>query len=371
EPAVFEDNGGNIWLFWSSRRTGTWKIWYNQFDAATHEWGRAKTLTSALFADRESAAVFDRDGEKIWVFWSRKKSDGRWDIFYRMTTNFDFNSHPNIAAESGDSTWTDVTSLSPTPANYDNKEPSAILLGANNVELYFSSNRTDGWNIWSKTLTPATPGSDAQITSGQFTQRAPAVLKIDNQTTRLWLRSNESQIYTSSLYPLAKTMDSRYSGSTTVDTRNPAKISRRRNLQDVQHYSYDTGKQDMNWYARDTVGIYLTPDTEDETFVVRKQAQIQNVLQRFLPIQIRAVFILQQVYNELVYTYDRPEVTPQKLIGEQMIDTILSEVYRGLEDSSQDRVNFRFLRSWQAEPSPGQLNDAAFRLFLNRVAEGE
>ncbi|MGH7597046.1 MAG: hypothetical protein ACREOI_11885, partial [bacterium] len=42
EPAVFEDNGGNIWLFWSSRRTGTWKIWYNQFDAATHEWGRAK-----------------------------------------------------------------------------------------------------------------------------------------------------------------------------------------------------------------------------------------------------------------------------------------------------------------------------------------
>jgi hypothetical protein len=368
EPAAFEDSAGNVWLFWSSRRTGRWKIWYNRFDGTN--WGAAKILTTELDADREPAAVFDPVAARIWVFWSRRKSNGLWNIFYRTTTNLNFDTQT-------DADWTE-SELTPIPPDYENKEPAAILLGADNIDLFFSSNRTDGWNVWSKTITPGSQGSDEQITFGQFTQRAPASLQANSQTVRLWFRSNESQVYTSSLYPLAKTIDARYSGSTVVDMGNPAKISLRRNINDAQHYTYDTQKGEMNWYARDTVGVYLTPDSDDVQFVIRKKTQIQNILQRFLPIQLRAVLIIQEVYNELVYTYNNPEAAPQQVIGEQMIDTILSEVYRGLADGYLDRAGFRWLRTWQTGQPHGILPDLnvtppdlSFRLFLKGVAEGE
>jgi hypothetical protein len=271
-----------------------------------------------------------------------------------------------------------VTELAPTPTSYDNKEPAAMLLGTDTLELYFGSNRADGWHIWSKGLTPTAQGGDEQITSGQFTQRAPAVLKVSNQTVRLWFRNNQSQIYTSSLYPAAQTIDARYSGSTTVDTRNPAKISLRRNIQDVQHYTYDTGLEETDWYMRNTVGIYLTPDTDDQKLVVRNQNLIKNVLKRFLPIQVRAVFIIQQAYEEFIYTYDSPEADPQYLIGEQMIDTISGEVYTGLEDSYFDRAGFRWLGTWITGQPQGTLPDLSvtppdlsFRLVLKGVSEGK
>jgi phage tail-like protein len=371
EPTAFEDNAGNVWLFWSSRRDGDWRIWYNRFDAASGSWGAAKRLTSGI--DREPAVAFDPAGGaanqgKIWVFWSRKKSDGRLNIFYRTTTKIDFN-----ALADGD--WTELE-LIPPPTDYERREPSPVLLSTDNVELFFTANRRDGWHVWMNALTPAPLTEDRQITSGQFTSRAPAAVKT-GQGVRLWFRSSESQVYVSPSYPASQTIDARYAGSTTVDTRNAAKIGLRRNLQDTLRYTYDTGRADDDWYARDTVGIHLIPDTEDEGLILRKQSAIANVVRNFLPIQVRAVFIIQQVYVEYVYTYARPDATPQVLIGERMIDTILSEVYTGLSDSYRDRVDFRFVRTWRAGlPKKGVVDtsvtppDLSFRLFMRGVEEG-
>lgn len=337
EPVVCEGFDGNVWLFWSSRRTGVWKIWYNSFDITNHKWGGDKLLTIGLGADREPAVVFDPAGDgTIWVFWSRKKSDGHWNIFYRR------------GREQGKN-WTPPMEL-PAREGYDNKEPAAILLRMNNIELYFSSNCADGWNIWSNTFTPAPATNDVQITFGQFTQRAPAALKTDSQTVRLWFRSNESQVYASSLYPAAQTIDARYSGSTTVDARNPAKTKHRKKIQDVQHYTYDTGKTANNWYARDTVGIYLTPDTDDEALIMRSRDQIENVLKSFLPIQVRTVFIILTTYKELIYTYDFRKEKQQRLIDERFFDRTIPETYSGLSERYKDKApDWIWLRSWSEQ----------------------
>jgi hypothetical protein len=178
EPTCFLE-GNNVWLFWSSRRAGNWDVWYNRFDGAN--WGVAKQLTTAAEADREPCAVFDPTG-RIWVFWSRKKSDGLWNIFYRTTTQLNF----NVLA---DADWSPERELTPVPTTFENKEPAAVVTAANTVELFFASNVSDGWHIRSAVITPAVQAADQPHTSGQFSHRAPAALRIGN-ATRLWFRNN-------------------------------------------------------------------------------------------------------------------------------------------------------------------------------------
>lgn len=298
EPAVFEDNANNLWLFWSSRRSdggvglGRWRIWYNRCTAAG--WGDAKPLTSGVEADNEPAVVFDPAGGaptqgKIWVFWTRKKRNGRSNIFFRTTTKVDFDTLVELD-------WTE-TELMPAAGNSDRLEAAPLLLRPDNLELYFSSNEIDGWQIWMTALTPIPSVAPTQITTGQFTHRAAAAIR-SGQARRLFFRTDESQVYVSAYYPASQTIDARYAGSTTVDTRNPAKIGMQGNVQDVTTYTYDNGKRPLGLerkeqlYSRDTIGIYLTPDTADEKLIIRKQGAIANAVRSFLPIQIRVVFIV-------------------------------------------------------------------------------
>lgn len=377
DPAVLADNSGNVWVFWRSRPLTSQvagapsRLWYNRFDVVTRSWGTAKQLTTG--SDYEPAVAFDPGSGvvgqgRIWVTWSRKKVTDRWNIFHRTTTKIDFQTI-------GDSDWVEA-GLTPAPPDYDRREPAPVFTGSGRVELYFSSNRVDGWHVWFNTLSPAPAADEQQITSGQFTSRAPAAVGT-SQGVRVWFRNNASQGYTSPSYPASQTIDARYAGSTTADTRNATKMGLRGNLQDVLRYTYDTGREEDDWYARDTVGIYLTPDTDDEQLILRKQSTLANVVRRFLPIQVRAVFIIQQVYPEFVYTYALPGAVEPRFIGEQMVDSILSEIYAGAADSIVDRVGFNFTRTWvEGLPKKGVIDlavlppDLSFRLFMRGVEEG-
>jgi phage tail-like protein len=370
EPAAFEDEKGRIWLFWSSRRAGRWNIWYSQFDGA--QWSEARQLTDGKVAEREPAVLFDPSpGGRIWVFWSGRKENGRWNIFYRTTTNKSFEAIT-------ETDWNERELELDDQPEYDNQEPAAFLVDEDHAELYFSSNRADGHNVWSNLVSSTGAKSDQQITTGQFTHRAPAVLSGGDQLVRLWFRSNESRVYNSRLYPAARTSDARYSGSTTIDTRNPAKFSIRGSIKDVMHYTYDTKRENDNWYARDTVGIYLFPDTNDEALIIRKRDQIESLLRSFLPIQVRAVIIIQQVFPEIIYTYDYPDALEQTLIHEQMIDTVLGEAYKGVGEKYEDQVSFHWFRLWDKAHKDDTMPDLATqepdlsaRLFLKDVEEGD
>ena len=374
EPAAFEDATGNVWLFFSSLRSGAWAIWYTLFDGTA--WGAPKPLTQGNLPDREPAVLFDpAAGGRIWVFWSRKKANGLWNIFSRRTVKLDFNTL-------ADADWTEEE-MTPAPADFDNREPAPLLAGPDTIDLYFSSNRADGFNLWHKAVSSGGQGADAGVTGGQFTHRAPAPLALPNGNVSVWTRSNESQVYSSSLYPSAVTIDTRYAGSITGDTRNLTRLSLRGNFRDIQCYTYDTPRQDprqeaTRLYSRDTVGLYLTPDTNDEQFVVRSQELIANVLRRFLPIQVRAVFLIDLAYRDFVYSYDNPQASEPHFIEDRMIDTVLSEMIgANAVDGFEDRASFRFLRTFDAGQTSGVLPDLSvappnlsFRLPIQGVEEG-
>ena len=356
-------------MFFSSLRSGTWKIWYTRFDGTA--WGEPKQLTDSNLPDREPAVVFDpAAGGRIWVFWSRKEASGRWSIFSRRTTDLDFDTLENVE-------WTEEKITTDVP-KVDYREPAPLLDGPDSIDLYFSSNRADGFNIWRKSVSSTAQGADAAVTTGQFTHRAPTPLAVTGGGVSIFMRSNESQVYSSSLYPSAITIDTRYSGSTTSDTRNPARLSLRGSFRDIQRYTHDSPRQDprqeaARLYSRDTVGIYLTPDASDERLVVSSQHLIANVLRRFLPIQVRAVFLIDLAYREFVYSYDDPDPSEPRFIEERMIDTVLGEmVGNNLADEFEDRVSFRFLRTFAAGLTSGALAppDLSFRLPIKGVKEG-
>jgi hypothetical protein len=287
EPSTFQDGAGNVWLFWSSLRNGSWKIWYSRFNGSS--WGAPKVLTASSQPDREPFALFDSaSAGRIWVFWSRKKANGFWNIFFRTTTKLDFNTL-------ADADWTEFE-MSPAPTGYDNREAGAALSGPGSVDLYFASNRSDGWKIWNKPITPTSQGADAAITTGQFTHRAPVPLATGNGVLRLFFRGNDSVVYTSGRYAESATVDTRYAGSTTADTRNTARLSKRGSFDDIGHYTYDTPKtsddqEAKRLYSRDTVGVFLVPDTSDQQLINLDRQLIAGALPGLLPIQVRAVVL--------------------------------------------------------------------------------
>jgi phage tail-like protein len=372
EPSVCEDDAGGLWLFWSSRReAGRLKVLYSRFDGTT--WGSPRALTSGATADREPCALFDAAGSRLWVFWTGRRADGRKNIFWRTTTNLDFDSHIIDAG------WEEHELAVAPGARYDNYEPSAFVV-AGGAELFFSSNRSEGVHVWTNSVTPSAEQADAQLTQGQFTHSAPAALGLSDGGAKVWFRSNESLAYRSPLYPGSRTFDARYSGSTTIDTRDSAKFGISGRFDDTLHYLADTGRGNDNRYARDTVGVYLTPDTDDDSLIITKRDQIERVLRDFLPIQVRAVVIVQQVFPEAVYNYDRPATPPDapRFIGESWLDTRLGEVYKGLAEDYADKVNFHFFRLWARGVRPDELVNTgerpprlSARLFLRDVKEGD
>ena len=214
-----------------------------------------------------------------------------------------------------------------------------------------------------------TRGTGRRVAGHQRSDHAPRArdARASDGSARLSLRANESQLYSSRAYPSAITVDARYSGSTTVDFRNATRHSLRGNLDDLQRYTFDTRRFDTRrdpspaeqklhagLFARDVVGVYLTPDTEDQALILRQSRSFINALRRLLPIQVRVVFLLDQVNAEVIYSYGRPDVQPPITIGERMIDTILSEVIGGAADSHRDRApGVRFLRTWTPGDTTG------------------
>jgi hypothetical protein len=112
----------------------------------------------------------------------------------------------------------------------------------------------------------------------------------DGADTLLIYRSSESLRYVSALYGATESVDFRYAGSTTVDTRNTARLALRGSFDDPQTYVYDAGSQGLrtndDWYARDTVGVFLPAGTDEPTI-----SRLNRVLREFMPLTDRAVFI--------------------------------------------------------------------------------
>jgi hypothetical protein len=229
--------------------------------------------------------------QRLWLFWARHEPGGppgqsRWTIAYRIKQGL------NPAAAD----WSAVRLLpKAAPDNHD-REPSPILAADGNIELFWSSTRNGGWTLWRDTLDIAafTWGPPQQLTNTPFSNRAP--LAVDTGAgTLLAYRSNESLAYNSAVYGATRTLDARYGGTTTAHTRNTAKLVLRGKFEDFQAYTYDAGRNGVRTnddrIARDTIGLYLTPDIVDPAQIKAIVSRLANVLAEFMPITERAVFI--------------------------------------------------------------------------------
>lgn len=316
QPWAVTDTSNGLWLFWIELIGGQQQLRYNRHNGTN--WELQTAATFPLENGQDPRAVNDvfvlahsTDAtQPLWVFWTRQEASGvsggapqtRWQIAYRVKQGLD----PTVTSD-----WSEVRTLSWAAPGNDDREPSALVHEDSTIELFWSSTRSGSWSIWHTLLdtTTHTWGTAEPITTGSYSQRAPLCIT-DPEGTLLIYRSNQSLSYSSQVYGATDTTDFRYAGCTTVDTRNLTKLNLREQFDDIQTYTSvitsrgrPTNLDDWYaWYARrDTVGLYLTPTTEDPDLLQREQELLKNVLPQFLPIQTRVEFFLQPAEAEEIY----------------------------------------------------------------------
>jgi len=297
QPWAVTDTTGMLWLFWLELVGQQWQLRYNRYDGTN--WALAVPATFPLDAGTDPRVegppfvVFHPTdaAQRLWVFWARTEPVGAsgqrcWRIVYRVKASL----NPGAAD------WSTIRALPPGPAAAQDREPAAFVKANGDVELFWSSTRNGSWSIWRATVNRATQvwGPAEMVITSPYTQCDPLPIPIATGTMLVY-HANASVTYTSTVYGATETVDTRYAGSTTVDARNTAKRDLRGKFGDFQTYTYDSGQNgqrtNLDWYARDTIGLYVTPDTTDQAVIQRNHNLLRNALREFVPAPVRTVFI--------------------------------------------------------------------------------
>jgi Phage tail protein (Tail_P2_I) len=295
-PAAVADGTGGLWLFWLERTAGGWQLRYNRHDGTA--WQLATPQTMPLDGGVPPRVEDDlfvlchptSAQQRLWVFWARQDPGGppgqtRWSVAYRIKRGLD-----PAAAD-----WTQVATLPRTGAHHD-RQPAALVAADGGIEVFWSTTRHGGWSVDRATLAtgPLTWGATEQVTTGPYTQRAPLAVDTGGSVL-LAYRSNASLAHTAPASGATRTLDHRYAGTTTVDTGATGKLALRGAFEDFQTYTHDAGaagvRTNDDRIARDTVGLYLTPDTADPQEVRAVVSRLAGVLPGFMPVTTRAVYV--------------------------------------------------------------------------------
>ena len=315
------DGSGVVWLFWANydASTANWRIVDSHWDGTT--WSPLEVVADGTGGNREPFAVLD-NAKHIWLFWSRRQGVGtledNWTLEQRV-----FNG----------TSWSNEASVTSTPPNgrAADRQPGVVHLANDDLRIFFRSDRSsadiDGWKVWSVTVTPATgavTSPPAAITTDYNADHAPSPLQRPDGTLWLLFRSDRSvplsQVATRSLpavenritYPppgvsavsagpalsmrLPDTALRRYAGSTSVVLSNGARNARRSLWDDLLAYTPQKPQgeplQQGDYYTRGTVGLYLSQLTPASPLSMQKVERLLPVLERFLPINVRAVVML-------------------------------------------------------------------------------
>ena len=331
-PISGVDADGGLWLF----RVEQDGLKYRKYD---NGWN----VPDVIFPDdggKEPVVEADpfvlplKQEKAIYFFWARREDAGQrkvWTIAYRKKGD--------LSAGAGG--WGPVNILPKQAADRDDREPAAVLNESGEIELFWSSNRSGNWTVWRSVLEDPLNGiwsAAEQVLPADSSQRAPLPV-MSGSELRLFYGSNEGVRYQSSVYTATETTDNRYAGSTTVDVNDARKNNLQGDYADFATYTYDTGRTQSDWYARDTVGVYLTPDTDNQELISRNLTRLGYALSKFLPIQTRPVFIIETpVYREIIYSKD-PE--KGRDIGEYAFSEMevpAGEAYAGMDARYADSL---------------------------------
>lgn len=311
QPWLVQANDEKLWLFWLELLDQQWQLRYARRDNNVNSLfsfpftfpiendGNPQTATAPRVESAPFVLLNTADtAQPLWVFWARNEIDAssgqrRWRIVYRVKANLE----PNIIG------WSAVRALPPGSLESDDREPAAVVNTNGDIELYWRSNRGGNWSIWRATLNHSDHSwGQAELLPNMnpWTSCDPLPIdrrKVDPTNSGLILvyRSNQSVTYKSDVYKATTTTDNRYAGSTTVVANNKGKKDLRGEFEDFQTYTYDTrrnGKESgVGWYARETVGLFASPGTDNQEKIQSKQALLRTALPEFLPAAVRPVFI--------------------------------------------------------------------------------
>lgn len=295
KPVAVADDAGGIWLFWLEKVGDRWSLKYNRHNGTVWQVDPSPTFPDAAgqgprVVDDAFAVFHPTDaGQPVWLFWARQDPAAsprqtRWTVAYRTKATLD----------PGAADWSQIRTLPKAAGDDDHdREATAIVQASGRVEAFWSSHRGGRWSVWRNVLNPATHvwgvPEDLGAAGSAFSLRGPVAFA-DGAETVLVLRSTESLRYTSPTYGATETVDARYSGSGTVDTRNAARLALRGTFDDFETYVHDTGRAGVrtndDWYARDTVGVYIEGGAND-----KETSRLRQVLKEFMPATDRAVFV--------------------------------------------------------------------------------
>jgi hypothetical protein len=297
-PTTAADDTGGLWLFWRQRDGDRWRTRYNRHDGTRWQLdqpGVVPTNAGQTPTQDEDLALLFHDGAgmpRLWLVWARRlrgvaPARDSWIVMYRTKNGLD----PTV------DDWTPETAV-PNPQTVTHDREPAVLATDDGVELFFSSARSGGWSIFTSRLNhTANSWSPAEsVVSGPFSSRAPTVLATGAATVLVY-RSNQSLRYPSDGDAAAPaTLDTRYGGTTTVDTAAAGRIATRGTFEDSQTYTYDTRAGRLRGTtpsARDTVGVDLQspPAGVDREAAQADTARLIAVLPEYLPIATRAVML--------------------------------------------------------------------------------
>ncbi len=301
-PWVVADDQGGLWVFWLENDQGAWQLKYNRHNGKrwqlefpadfSESEGKYPGMGSEPFILFHPTAV----DQKIWVFWNQKIFNPKlnkehWAIAYRVKKSID----------PSQSDWEPVTTLPGSAAedkDYHDRGLAATVDNDGNIEGFWSSNRAGSWAVWHNKLNLTTGKwtTAAQVVNSPFTCRDPLVLT-DNDRVWLIYRSNRSIAHTTKAYGATKTLDHRYAGSTTVDTRNVDKVGLIDTFKDflayTMHIGRRTGRQQRKRYYYNVVGFFIRPKTgETVANVLHKKTNLLNSFSLFVPVNVRGdVFV--------------------------------------------------------------------------------
>lgn len=282
-PAAVVDAGGRIWLFFQSNRRGPTDIWARVFDGS--EWGLPLRLTTADLRHESPSAAMDGAG-RIWLFWAADLGD-RTNLFCRILDG---------------GVW--GAPFQVTDGAHRDESPSAVFRDGR-MWLFWHTNRGGSWRIrMQSTADGASWDPSSDVTTEVAGDKEPSAVLVPGGNLRLFFRSRRR---------------GRAYQSRTVDTADPGMLARLKTFEDRAHYTYDAGiddtASDTHWYARGTVGIYMTPDTADPVETSRRIARARDFLEPFRPLPVRFVWLTETpVMEEIIPTEGR--------IGETFEDDI-------------------------------------------------
>ena len=285
QPVAVADSVGGLWLFWLELAAGRWTLKYNRRTGGSWQLNPSASFPDDARVLCDVALMFHPGDatQRLWLFWTRQDDAAtpgqkRTAVTYRVKAGLD------PAA----SDWSAIRTLPKAAGDDDHdREPCALASAGDGVEVFWSSHRGGRWSIWRSTLNRTTHawGTAEDLGLPPHVLRAPSAFA-NGSDTALAFRSSASLRYKSTLYGATETVDSRYSGSLTTDTRDAGLLALRGGFDDVGTYLHDSARSNADWYARDTIGVHVATSLDDQQI-----SRLGQVLREFMPLTDRAVFI--------------------------------------------------------------------------------